>query len=305
MTEQVAEIVQAVAEKKRPGRPKKQQVETAGVVYSGLQDKPKSASNSMELVYENPILFKKIGVLYASYKADTIELMFDPKSLRMTANDHTKISTIISTIDGKCTNFYYCKEPMRLCIRCEHLDSVLSKITKVHSTITFIHKEEDRSKLTCLLHNQDQEKITAYDIPLVAITDPADAETLDDTAYPLRFELPVAEFKECVGTKHSNTITFEKRGSDPIRLVYEKVGNFGCVSQYANNQKIKLTTVLTDHDIFCARVPVKQLQSLSAKCIGTTVTVALHNTKPASFTTYGESRHGSPVAKISVFTKLK
>lgn len=305
MAEQVAEVIQAVAEKKRPGRPKKQHTEAVGIVCSGIQDKPQSANNSIELVYENPVLFKKIGVLYASYRSDIIELIFDPNQLRMVAPDHTKKSTIITVIDGKCTNFYYCKEPARMSIKCEYLDNILSKITRAHSKITFIRSEDDKSKITCLLDTSAQAKTTAYDIPLVALTDKIDADTFDDSAYPLKFELSIAEFKECVGTKFSSTITFEKRGNGPISLVYEKVNNFGCVSQYSDVSKINLKTTLTETDLFCARVFVKQLQSLAAKCIGSTVAIALHSTKPASFTTCGEMRHGSPVARVTVFTDLK
>ena len=73
--EQKQEEVPAPPPKKRPGRPKKRVV-TEAIKISGVVDTPNDPEDKVEMVYQNPAMFKSIFALLKAYAAKELMMYF-------------------------------------------------------------------------------------------------------------------------------------------------------------------------------------------------------------------------------------
>lgn len=298
-----ANAIADIGEKKRPGRPKKDKVDTQ-LKFHGVQEQPQLADDIMELVYDSPQIFKKIIQIFTSYRASEIELIFDRNGVKMYAQDHSKQSSIYVTLDGRGMNHYFCREPLRICVKCSLLDAVFQTIGKSHYKIMFICRGDHRSKLYCVTSSSTHDNNKTYDIPVVinpANTKPQD----DDSDYPIKFTLTASGFKDLINPKLGTSLTIEKKGNDPLQLVYDKVNQLGCVDRYPAGDKINLESTIEPNDIFSSTVSIKNVQSFATKNIGSTVQICAHKTKPISFTSISDRKDNITVATVKVFTNLK
>lgn len=298
-----ATAIATIAEKKPVGRPKKNKVNTQIKVY-GIQPGPQQVEDTMELVYDNPQLFKKIIQIFTSYQAGEIEFLFDPNGVKLFAVDHQKHSNIYIALDGRGMNRYYCKEQFRVCVKRALLDAVFQTVGKTHYKITFVARSDHRSKLYCIINSSSHNNDKTFEIPVILKQDQANFVD-DDSAYPVKFTLSSPAFKDLVNPKLGTSITIEKRGSDPLQLVYDKVNQLACIDRYPDPAKINLESTVQIGDIFSATVQIKHIHCLASKNIGNTVQICAHGVKPISFTTTCDRRDDITVATVKVFTKLQ
>lgn len=299
---EVADAVNSVG-KKKVGRPKKDRIDTH-ITFNGIQDAPKVPEDVMELVYDNPQIFKKIIQIFTSYQAAEIEMSFDRNGVKMFAPDHNQQSNIYVILDGRGMNHYYCKEPLRICVKCSLLDAVFQTIGKTHYKIMFVCRDDYRSKLYCVTNSSTHENSKTYDIPVI-INPPVNRPNDDDTEYPIKFTLSAAGFKDLINPRLGSTITIEKRGTEALQLVYDKVNQLGCIDRYPVSDKINLESKIGPDEIFSASICVKYVRSLASKNIGSTIQIAAHKTKKMSFTAYSGRRDDITVATVKVFTEIK
>lgn len=293
--------------KKKPGRPKKKavvvQVETHGVV-----DKPVNDDDLLELVYCNPILFKRIMRLFRSFEVSEIELLFRPADVKIIAIDHFGKSTIYATIDGKCMNLYYCKMPMRVCITRDNLDRVLSNLTRNHYKLTLILKENYRSIMYMIVKDVEYDNDDSYEIDV--IFKPDGVENInrdDDTNYPVKFKVTSKHFKQRMTSIRalSKTFTIQKCGNDPLQLTFDKAQKVNWTGIYNDPAKIDLKCTLGPDDIFNVSVCVDNIKPFSNSDIGEFVHIAADKREKMSFTTMLDKKDNGYAATIKVFTEIK
>ena len=157
----------APAEKKRPGRPPKKRRELNVAEVLGIADRPANADDVVEMVYCNPLVFKKLLALDKAYEVSEVEMIFEPTQLRMKARDHLGKSTIYKTIEGRWMNFYYCRERIRICVKREYLEKILGNLDKNQYKVTFLLKENYRSTLYIIVKDCLYDKDKSYDIEIM------------------------------------------------------------------------------------------------------------------------------------------
>ena len=303
-----AEPAQApdVKNKKKPGRPKKKVVSMPVDVY-GIVDKPVNADDVIELVYCNPTLFKKIFALQKAFAVSEIEMIFDPTGLKIITTDHLKKSTIYASIDGRCMNLYYCKGTIRICVKRDSIEKVLSCLTKNHYKITFLLKENYRSTLYLIVKESEYNSDTSYEIDVGHNPQNAPiAAADDDTNYPIKFKLSSKYFKTTIGNirKLSTTFTIQKTGNDPLQLTYDKAQgvNFGNV--YSDTEKINLVCTLTPDDVFSVSVCIDYIKPFSNSTIGDDVYIAADKRDRMSFATQLDKKDNGWAATVKIYTDI-
>ncbi|QYB17701.1 hypothetical protein PV-S19_0337 [Pacmanvirus S19] len=294
--------------KKKPGRPKKK-VANVPVEVHGIVDKPVNDDDLLEMVYCNPTMFKKLLQLYKSFEVSEVEMYFDPNGAKIITKDHLKKSTIYTTIDGRCMNLYYCKEPVRVCVKRDNLEKILGTLGKNHYKITFILKEDHRSNMYLVVKDIEYNNDDSYEIDVVfKPEDPAQRENRDDDSnYPIKFKISSKHFKTKLNNirKISPTFTIQKCGDEPLQFTFDKAQMVNWVGVYNDPEKIELKSTITDDEIFNVSVPIDWIKPFSNSNIGDDVYIAADKREKMSFMTMLDKKDIGYAACVKVYTEIK
>jgi hypothetical protein len=121
---------------RRPGRPRTQILNTKDVIL-GVRDQANNEKNHMELIYNDPKLFKKIISIFKGYFVDDIFLSFNSDNIQILSSDNTKKTIIKIVINCNKINEYYCKKMFEISIKREYLEKIFNTIEKQHNKIIF------------------------------------------------------------------------------------------------------------------------------------------------------------------------
>lgn len=297
------------AEKKRPGRPKKKVV-TMPVEFHGIVEAPVNPDDFLELVYCNPLLFKKVLQQLKAFEVSEVEMNFDPIGLKIMAKDHLGKSNIYTTIDGKCMNLYYCKAPLRICVKRDNLEKVLGALGKNHYKITFILKENYRSTLYCIIKDIEYDNDDSYEIDVVFKPEDQGRAGFkdDDTNYPIKFKISSKHFKNRISNirRLSPTFTIQKCGNEPLQFTFDKAQKVNWIGVYNDSKKIGLESTLPPDDIFSVSVYIDYIKPFSNSNIGEEVFIAADKREKMSFMTRLDKKDTDCYAcVIKVFTEIK
>lgn len=302
-------LVNPAAEKKKPGRPKKK-ITTVPIEVHGIVEKPVNEEDVVELVYCNPTMFKKLLQLYKQFEVSEVEMNFDKVGLKIVTKDHLGKSTIYTTIDGRCMNLYYCKLPIRICVRRDNLERVLGTLGKNNYKITFILKDNYRSNMYMIIKDLEYNREDSYEID-VGFKPEDNARDLagdDDTNYPIKFKLSSKHFKTLINNvkKLSPVITLQKVGDEPVQFTFAKVQKINWIGVYSDPEKISLKSSITGDDIFSVSIIIDHIKPFSNSNIGDDVYIAAHQTEKMSFMTLLDKKEDIGWAcAIKVFTSIK
>ncbi len=296
--------------KKKPGRPKKKIV-NAPIEVHGIVDAPVNEEDVLELVYCNPSLFKKLLTMDKQFEVSEVEMNFDQYGLKTINKDHIGKSTIYTTIDGRCMNLYYCKAPIRICVKRDNLEKVFGNLGKSHYKITFILKENYRSIMYIIVKDLEYNTDESYEIDVVyKPEDHARAEIRDDdTNYPIKFRISSKHFKTRINNirKLSPIFTIQKAGNDPLQFTFDKALKVNWTGVYNDSEKIDLKSTIAPDDIFSVSVYIDYIKPFSNSNIGEDVYIAADKREKMSFMTLLDKSQTTDgyAACVKVYTELK
>lgn len=298
----------APVKKKKPGRPKKE-IAAVPVDVHGIVDRPVNESDVLEMVYCNPIMFKKILQLYKQFEVSEVEMNFDKTGLKIITKDHIGKSTIYTTIDGRCMNLYYCKNPLRICVKRDSLERVFGSMDKNHYKITFLLKEDYRSTLYLIVKNLEYNNDDSFEIDVVF--KPEEPNRIeyrdDDTNYPIKFKISSKHFKTRINNirKLSPVFTIQKVGNEPLQLTYDRAQKVNFTGVYNDAEKINLESKISPDDVFNVSVHIDYIKPFSSSNIGDEVFIAAHKHEKMSFMTRLDRKDIGWAACIKIFTEVK
>ncbi len=279
--------------KRKPGRPplktKKEQVERLGVV-----NEPKNNDNIIELIYDVPIIFKKIFNFLKLMEVKEIKIKFLETNVQLISIDHLEKNIIHLNIDCSQMIHYYCKTQIKIVLDSKNIEKVLQKIDKSYNTITIISKKDTyRSEIIINFSNSD------IDIDEIHIINLMESNFIDDSkydfshinydTYPLKCQLPSKYFKKVINdiSSFSNIFKIEKLKGIQLQFPYDSDGRTIKVNNIFNNaDKIKLTSTLPENIIFSVSTYIDYVKALSNSLICDTVSMYLHQELPIVFKLY-------------------
>lgn len=296
-----------VDNRKKPGRPRKKapvvSIETRGIIAA-----PVNEGDIVELVYGNPSLFKKILQMLKAFEVGEIEMCFDPEGLNIYAVDHLNKSNIYVSIAGKYMNLYYCKQPLRICVKRNSMDKVFGSIGQNHYKITFILKEDYRSTMYMIVKDLEYDNDDSYEVDVVFRPENIMPEVQDNDAdYPVKFMISSKHFKSRIGSirKLSGTLTIQKCGDQPLQFTFDKAQRVNWTGVYHDPGKINLQANIPPNDIFNVSVSIDYIKPFSTSIIGDDVYIAADKRKKMSFMTHIDKKENGYAATVKVFTEIK
>lgn len=269
--------------KKGPGRPRKHAI-AAKPRRDGIISKPTNILSeppdhyAFELLYENPMMFKKIFGLFKSYFLANVNILFDVDRVYMYgANDSNEVKIMVEIYCPRM-NRYYVLRQHRVTLQTEHISNIFQAIAKettqllMESSVremshkfntTFTHDEEDESMYTINLASTGDDNISS----IVEIL-----KHEDD--YPISFNIPFKYFKRKL-TEHSNIGIkkilicqfIDENGAYRIYFECETTdGSITNISPLHNSAKINLISSYEDTE-FKAPLFISNLKPWANSCI--------------------------------------
>lgn len=295
------------APKKKPGRPKKK-VAVVPVEVHGIVAEPGNPDDILELVYCNPSMFGKLLRLYKQFEVSEVEMRFDANGVKMITKDHIGKSTIYATIDGRCMNLYYCKAPMRVCIKRNSLERVLGGLGKNHNKITIMFKEDYRSVMYIIIKDSEYDNDDQYEVDVsFKPEDIVDELHDDDTNHPIKFCVTSKHFKTRINQikKLSETFTIQKSGQEPLQITFDRAREVNWVGVYGDSSKINLKSTIDPDEIFSVSVHIDYIKPFSNSNIGDQVYIAAHKHEKISFMTTLDKGDNGYACCVKIFTEIK
>lgn len=308
----IAEIEKPVSHtrgKRGPGRPAKKKQVPAPIECRGVVATPASPDNCLEMIYTAPLILKKIFSLLRAYNSDEISLTFEPASAYFFARDHIQKSHIYIDMDCSLLNFYYCKERIKISMKRDLIEKILTQANKDTTQISFMLKDNFRTTLCVILYDNKYQQNKLFEIEVLPKQNDHNIARNSDENYPIKFMLDSKRFKEeIVGIrKLSKFMSIHKAGTKPLELAFEDVNKVSYNGIYGNADLIKLTSKIAPNDIFSVSIAIDYIKPFANSVIGEEVWIAADKTEWMSFTTHPGKKTGDQkqVFTIKVFTEIK
>lgn len=316
--------------KKGPGRPRKQKAVTQ-IPRHGVTDTPHHQDDKMELVYDNPEMWKKIFTVFKHMKVSAIIMHFDKENLVITSRDAETEKDcknhIYVIIYGSKQNRYYCESPFSIQMGYEDIEKYLRELSKEHTLISFVSRKLDwQSKLRMLFKyegsvtNTDQQDLEVQEV-LDATEKPSFKRLIEklsnEDSYNISMLLPAKYFKQKITHASSMTeqIKILKDGSGPLQIKYNaKTLKSAKTINFPNATQISLESDIEDGDVFSASVYVNNIKPFASGVVTDYIRLSVDRHEPMIFTALLDAdvlddkkripKEGTETAVLKVVTKI-
>lgn len=277
--------------KRGPGRPKTR-LDTPYLPSVGIVAQPMKEGNIVEIVYNKPMVFRKMFALLKNFGLETVKVNFTETQVEFSGLGHYLTETVQLTMYGKALIEYYVKAPITKYIYLPDIDKVTKTINKRHNMVSLvIREEEERSKMHMIFHIPEYDADLSSPIKFAPQPEKAIPDIKDDTAYPIKFEIDSAQFKSIINSfdngLSADVMSIKKIGESPLFLLPQKDGQkLSEGISFKNNTKINLQSAITADDIFSTSVKIPYFRALSSANISQNIEIAADKFEPISFTSH-------------------
>jgi hypothetical protein len=269
--------------KKGRGRPRKTPKKEP-IPRKGISRKPSIPDNFVELIYDQPVVFKKIFQFFKALAASQIQIIFRPKDIIFYTEDHHQRSKIRIKIDASKVNHYYCKDILDIGISSREMDLILNKVDKEYTTIVLISGESTRERTINLALENDIQIDELHTIELINPSYKMDnEEEFIDEDYMITFELPSKYFRKTINdikTMSNELSIIQNAPNKPLVFEYltqnKKIQSEHTVK---NNSKIKLKSNLEQGSIFRIDMHIEDIKPISSSQISEEVMILIDENK--------------------------
>ena len=292
--------------RRKPGRPRKTPVKKQ-LKRSGISTTPINVENCMEMVYDTPIMFKRIFTLFKAMAIQNICIEFKENTVNILTPDHLKKSYVKVTVNCENLNHYYCREPINSYINPKNLEKIIKVIDNDYTSMTFLLKTiSNRSSLHIIFKNSIQ--IDEYrEIELIKPSTNIYDISFDDFKYPVKFTLPSKYFKKIITdiSTFSDSFTITKVGASPLALTYISKDKTVCARHIVQDSKsIALVAEITEDDIFSSSVNIDYIKPLSNSLLSDFISISADNHNNMIFKlAVDRNNEGLPTINIFINTQ--
>lgn len=315
------DTTKAEVKNRKPGRPPKAKPSSAQFQTYGIVAEPSEPDNIVEMVYENPKLFKNILKLFKAHGIQEMRWNFKPNIVEISSYAYEKRVKIFVEINGKMLIRYYCKEEVSICVTHLELEKTFNKLEKTHTQTTLFMKASNcRSCLHIIVHDSEHGADSNNEVRLIAnnnISVPKD-NIPDEASYPIRFHMNSKAWKnlidDAVTNLKSNYITIDKSAvDDPLTISYGAPNGAPKTIAYRNPAKIGLVS-LVDNDIFSCTINVGMLKPASKLNISDLVYLSADSYNDfcltmlvdhKKYTSVGNQSIEDNVCRVKIFTSIQ
>ena len=270
--------------KKGPGRPRKTPKKEP-IPRKGISKLATANDGFIEVLYDQPIIFKKIFQFFKAIAAAQIQVIFRPKEIIMYTQDHHQKSKIRVKIDTNKINHYYCKDTIDIGLSSKDLELILNKVDKEYSSIILISYLASKQRSVDLILDNDMQIDEIHTIDLIIPNYKMENEIeFVDENYTIKFELPSKYFRKTINdikTMSTELSITQEDINSPLIFEYltpnKKIQSKHTVK---NNEKIKLQSNLSeDSESFRVDIKIDYLKPIASSQIAEEVIILVDENK--------------------------
>jgi len=287
--------------KKGPGRPRKnvpsKKPERKGILLSPSNpDDRESDRNALELLYENPIMFKKIFSLFKAYAVEEINMFFDKDRVFMYSINPSGEIKILVEIFCCRMNEYYLDKQHHIVLGTEQFYKIFQGLTKDFSKVFMVTSvgAKHQKFWTVFTDEDDEESIYSVDLGTPESNPIGDINAIlkMEHEYPISFELTFKYLKRKItefGNIPVKKINIEQTinpdtGAYRLYLKCEtqdhRIGN---ESPFRSLSKINLISTYED-SLFTAPIFISNIRPLANTLISDKIKFSVDEQKDLIFT---------------------
>ena len=269
--------------KKGPGRPRKAPCREM-IPRKGISVKPTNSESCIELLHDNPALFKKIITFFKTTATHNVQVIFRPKEIIIYAKDHYEKSRIRICIDATKINHYYCKGALDIGIALKDLEVLLNKVDRDYKAVILYSTTNNTQKNIILSFMNEMDIDEIHTIDLIGQYNHMDNEhEFLDESHMIRFEWPNKYFRKTINdirTISSQLSITQDDKALPLTIEYVSE-NKKIHSKYniKNPAKIKLQSKLQEGDTFRVEIKLDYIKSISTSHIADDIIIFLDEKK--------------------------
>jgi hypothetical protein len=270
--------------KKGPGRPRKTPKKEP-IPRKGISKLATANDGFIEVLYDQPIILKKIFQFFKAIAAEQIQVIFRPKEIIMYTQDHHQKSKIRVKIDANKINHYYCKDTIDIGLSSNDLELILNKVDKEYSSILLMSYLASKQRSVDLILDNDMQIDEIHTIDLIIPNYKMENEIeFVDENYTIKFELPSKYFRKTINDiKTMSTelsITQEDINSPLIFEYLTRNKKIQSKHTVKNNEKIKLQSNLSeDSESFRVDIKIDYLKPIASSQIAEEVIILVDENK--------------------------
>jgi hypothetical protein len=288
LSEENLELEKPKTEKKRPGRPRKDQNVTLPNPKQGILNKPSDPRHLIEFLYDKPPIFKKIWSFFKLLSAEKIHMSFLPNKIVIYCMDHHKKSKIYVMIDCTQATHYYCGKELDIGLVCNNPGLVMGTIDKSYESILFLSNiDNSQHDIQILLTNKNQAQET-HKIELIS-----DYERLDDhykfldENYMVKFRLSGKYCKKMIADikSFSEQATIKKDGPDENLMIEYKRHDrkIHSVHTFKKTPELNLRDNMGPEDTFMCTFKIDFVKPITSALLSDEIEIYADEDKPLKF----------------------
>lgn len=284
--------------KRGPGRPRNPKTHMV-IPRQGIVSKPSNLVRvpnadqvyAVELMYDNPQMFRRIFRITNSMKVSDIRIRFNPDCMEIYAIDHLAASQIYYRIAGKMMNLYYCERVVEFGVKAKEIFDTCECAGRDTDRIMFTMRRAHlcrKLKITTTydtLGEQEERELSVEPIAEYNWDIRALVEAEQD--YHIKFTLPFKYFKDKItdyGNNHCEVLKVQKTHNTMLRFHYEHKSGV-CNTYFKHPEKINLKCTLPEGEIFSTGFNLSHVYELaSCSTITPEIGISCHKNSPFIFT---------------------
>jgi len=260
--------------KGKPGRPRKNNV-SSSIPRDGIVTDVQDKQYHLDVLYDNPSMFKKIFTTYKNFDVDKIYIKFDAEGIKMCAPDSIDKNHIFSIISGQKLNRYYCKQTIDIILSICVIKRILTELTKECTTIAFSMTENMLNNKIAVTTNEDKLNVDSYSTLEISQNLEFKWEEIEEKIkkiedYPINFELPTKYFKAKIGNLRNcaSVLTIEKNGDGNLKFSTPFKDDRGeNISSFKSSDRINLKANIEESAIFAVSLYLDHIKSVASTSI--------------------------------------
>jgi hypothetical protein len=269
--------------KKKPGRPRKKPLRSTAV-RAGISPVAKKDDNHVELIYDEPMMFKRVFGIFKAAAAGQLNWVFDTREVRIFASDHMQKSDILVTFDCAKMTHYFCAGHIVMTLDAQYVERINQMLDKNHTHVNIVVKKSGiRSAIMFVFQNEmkiDEIREIKTDPPSQYQFSPVE---FDGTTHAISFELPSKFLKKFVADTSvlSDRLTVRKVGAaGPLTFLYSSKDNKVDAKHIVKDaQGIKLMAATSGDAIFSVTILLDYIKPFATSLLAETAMLFVDGTK--------------------------
>jgi hypothetical protein len=286
--------------KKGPGRPRKKPTKDP-TERLGIVKEPKKDTNSIELVYDEPNIFKKAFYIFKAMQASELQMVFDETEIRITSKNHMRNADIVVIFDCTKMVHYYCEQKITVVLNQKNIEKINKVLSCSHTMITIVSKKNSFRSSIIFVFQNDMKIDEVHEVKLIVPTldNTVNLDDFKTETHPIIFEMPSKFFKKLItdSASFSDTLSIRKVGTDELtfsHLTDDKMIKSQHIVKEA--KAIKLYSTIEKDNIFFVSVKLDYIKPLADALIADTIEVCAHQEKKMVFT--GSLDNGAILVRV-------